>query len=297
MAERTIVASAPAKVILLGGKGVNWGFPALVAAVGIRTSCTVRPGPGKSYRFTYGDHTETGDASSLSDFKRRIDDYRARKSFDEITAVARQDFFAPVRHVLAHVVERTSGLGFDISWRSDIPVGSGLGSGAAASASMAAAVLRAAGKTVPPRDLAWIAWQGDVIAHGGLGTGLDSGGSTLGGIVRYSLDDGPRQVAVQGELPLVVGDTLLRASTATSNTASRNWLDEHPMRIHLLQEMGLLVEQAQEAIAKGDLARLGFVPELARHQSARAAEPVPYRILDRCADKRSRLAGIQSSRQ
>ena len=42
MSPRTIVASAPAKVILLGGKGVNWGFPALVAAVGMRTTCTLR---------------------------------------------------------------------------------------------------------------------------------------------------------------------------------------------------------------------------------------------------------------
>lgn len=262
MAEKGNVASAPAKVILLGGKGVNWGFPALVAAVGIRTYCTLHACGGNGYRFTYGDRTETGDRSTLADFKRRVDDLRALKKHDEITAMARQDFFAPVRHVLAHVVEKTAELGIEVTWRSDIPVGSGLGSGAAASAAMATAALHAAGKVIPPRDLAWLAWQGDVIAHGGLGTGLDSGASVLGGIVRYSLDDGPRPVGAPGPLPLVIGDTLLRASTATSNTKSHNWLDEHPMRFHLLQEMGLLVEQAQAAIGSGELSTLGHLMNL-----------------------------------
>jgi mevalonate kinase len=107
-----------------------------------------------------------------------------------------------------------------------------------------------------------VAWQADVIAHGGLGTGLDSGACALGGIVRYSLKDGPCPVAAAARLPLVVGDTLLRASTATSNTASRNWLDEHPMRFHLLEEMGILVEQAQAAIVAGDLPRLGHLMNL-----------------------------------
>ena len=217
MTERTIVASAPAKVILLGGKGVNWGFPALVAAVGVRTTCTVLAGRGggDAYRFTYGERTETGDRASLAAFKAAVEELRSSKKFGEITALAREDFFAPVRNVLAHVAERTGVLGFEISWQSEIPVGSGLGSGAAAASSLAAAAFRAGGASPEPRDLAWVAWQADVIAHGGLGTGLDSGGSTLGGIVRYSLEDGPRPVAVQGGLPLVVGDTLLRASTAS----------------------------------------------------------------------------------
>jgi mevalonate kinase len=262
MTEKSIVASAPAKVILLGGKGVNWGFPALVAAVGLRTTCTLRMGRGAGYRFAYGERTEAGDAASLSAFARRVEELRNGKKYADITAMARTDFFAPVRNVLAHVVERTGALGYDIMWQSDVPVGSGLGSGAAAAASLAAAAFRAGGASPAPRDLAWVAWQADVIAHGGLGTGLDSGACALGGIVRYSLKDGPRPVTTAASLRLVVGDTLLRASTAASNTASRNWLDEHPMRIHLLEEMGLLVEQAEAAIVAGDMSKLGHLMNL-----------------------------------
>jgi mevalonate kinase len=262
MAKRTIVASAPAKVILLGGKGVNWGFPAFVAAVGVRTTCTLRAQGGDAYTLDYGEHSESGDRASLAAFKRKLDELRERKAYDEITAVARSDFFAPTRYVLSHVAEKTGVLGFSVTWTSEIPVGSGLGSGAAAASSLAAAAFAAGGMTPEPRDLAWTAWQGDVIAHGGVGTGLDTGASALGGIVRYSLADGPRRVEAAGPLPLVIGDTLIRASTATSNTTSRNWIAEHPMRMHLLEEMGMLVEQAQAAIGRGDLSALGHLMNL-----------------------------------
>jgi len=54
----------------------------------------------------------------------------------EIREQAR-DFFAPTRYVLAHVVEQVGGPGLNIEWRSSVPISSGLGSGAAASTSMA----------------------------------------------------------------------------------------------------------------------------------------------------------------
>jgi mevalonate kinase len=105
--------------------------------------------------------------------------------------------------------------------------------------------------------MAWLAWQGDVVAHAGLGTGLDTGASVLGGVVRYRLADGPCRVQTAAPLPLVIGDTLLRASSAASNTETRDWLAAHPMRTHLFEEMGMLVDQAQAALESGDLAALG----------------------------------------
>lgn len=256
-----VVSSAPAKVILLGGKGVNWGFPALVAAVGIRSTCTVSIRDDGGYRFSFGERSETGGPEALRAFKKRIDDLRQAKDYDGISEIAR-DFFAPVRYVLGHVEERTKRLGLDISWESDIPSGSGLGSGAAASASMVTAAMHALGSDPSPEETAWLAWQGDVIAHGGVGTGLDSGACALGGIVRYRLADGPKRLPSATKLSLVVGDTLVRASTAASNTTSRNWIADHPMRFHLLEEMGMLVEQAQRALEQGDLATVGHMMNL-----------------------------------
>jgi len=261
MIRDTIVA--PAKVILLGGKAVNYGHPALVAAVGLRTMCTLRStGAADDYRLASGERSEVGDRGSLREFKARVDALREGKRYDDISALAREDYFAPTRYVLAHLAERTGALGIDVSWTSEIPVGSGLGSGAAASASLVVAALRAAGASATPREVAWLAWQGDVIAHGGLGTGLDSGASALGGVARYSLGDGPAPVSAPVTPPLVIGDTLLRASTAASNIASRNWLGEHPMRMHLMAEIGMLVAQAETALRAGDLPTLGHLMNL-----------------------------------
>ncbi len=258
----TVVASAPAKVILLGGKAVNYGHPALVTAVGLRTTCTLKRAGGEGYRFTSGDRSEQGDRASLAAFKRKVEGLRQAKGHDEISALARADFFAPVRYVLSNLVDRAGLLGIDVAWTSAIPVGSGLGSGAAAAASLVTAHLDAAGESLTPKERAWLAWQADVIAHGGLGTGLDSGGSTLGGVVRYSLGEGPSPVKAAVVPTLVVGDTLLRASTAASNIASRNWLAEHPMRMHLMEEIAMLVRQAEAALVAGDLPTLGHLMNL-----------------------------------
>lgn len=262
MSETEIAASAPAKVILAGGKAVNYGFPALATAVEPRAYCTLRPLDRDHYAFAFKDRAENGDIARLTEFRKEIDSLRAAKSYDAISKIACEDFFAPVRYVLSFVHQRTGRIGYHLSWHSGIPAGSGLGSGAAASVSMALVTCQASGCVPEPRGIAWLAWQGDVIAHGGMGTGLDSGASALGGIVRYSLQDGPKRIDAKVPLRLVIGDTLLRSSTATSNTSSRKWLDQHPARIHLMAEMGLVVEQAQEALNRGDMEALGHFMNL-----------------------------------
>jgi mevalonate kinase len=262
MSETGIVASAPAKVILVGGKSVNYGFPALAAAVEPRAYCTLRPLDRDQYAFVFNERVENGDIARLEAFRREIDALRAEKNYDAISKIACEDFFGPVRYVLSLVHERTGRMGYHLSWRSDIPAGSGLGSSAAASASMALVSCQASGCNPEPVDIAWLAWQGDIIAHGGMGTGLDTGASALGGIVRYSLKEGPKRIDSKMPLRLVIGDTLLRSSTARSNTSSRNWLEERPSRIHLMAEMGMLVEQAQGALTRGDMVALGHFMNL-----------------------------------
>jgi mevalonate kinase len=200
--------------------------------------------------------------AQLLAFKTEIDGLRAAEKIDELRAFTRGDFFAPVRYVLAHVVERGDGPGLDVEWRSELPIGSGMGSGAAASAALAFAAISAGRRQPEPQDVAWLAWQGDIIAHGGVASGLDSGACALGGLVRYTLVSGPEAVPLRANLPIVIGDTLVRASTGDVNTRVRLWLQEHPYRMHLFAEIGLLVEQALHALDAGDLDLLGHLMNL-----------------------------------
>jgi mevalonate kinase len=257
-----IVTSAPAKIILGGDHGVNRQQPALATAVDMRTFCRTTRRADQQYGFRSGHRSETCTLNRLFDFKTEIDALRQAEALDEIRERAR-DFFAPTRYVLAHVIERVGGPGLDIEWRSSVPVSSGLGSGAAASVSMAWAACLAAGRQPTPDDIVFMAWQGDTVAHGGVASSLDSSTIVLGGLIRYTVKDGAEALPIATALPLVVGNALVAdRSTAKLNTRVRKWLEAHPAKMHLFYDMGYLVRQIITALESHDLPRLGHLLNL-----------------------------------
>ncbi|NJN82354.1 MAG: mevalonate kinase [Caldilineaceae bacterium] len=258
---QTIVTSSPAKVILFGEHGVNRQQPALATAVDLRTECRVSLRGAGGYSFLSGNLREEGDVASLRTFRTEIDGLRAGEEFDAIREAAR-DFFAPARYVLAHVLDRTDRLDVDISWRSSLPIGSGMGSGAAATTSMVLGVCTWLGAEPSSAEIVEMAWQGDVIAHGGVASSLDSSTSVHGGLVRYTTAAGLEMLPIQTRLPLVIGDTQVRHNTAALNTHVRRWLDQRPSRMQLFRDMGYLVALATEAIRAEDLTALGHLMNL-----------------------------------
>jgi len=255
----TIVTSAPAKIILCGDHGVNRQQPALATAVDMRTFCRVSSRTNQSYSFRAGERYEECSRDRLFQFKADIDALRQAKKLDEIRDRAR-DFFAPTRYVLAHVVEQVKGPGLDIEWRSAVPISSGLGSGAAASTSMALAAFHLAGHEPAPDEVIFVAWQGDIIAHGGIASSLDSSTITLGGLALYTVADGAEVLPILTSLPLVVGQAFVAdRSTAKLNTVVRKYLEAHPPKMHLFRDMGYLVRQIIAALEQNDLATLGHL--------------------------------------
>lgn len=257
----TVVTSSPGKIILFGEHGVNRQQPALSTVVGLRMFCRVTRRNDNDYTFRSGDRREAGDRERLAAYKADIDALREKKALDEIRERAR-DFFAPTRYVLAHVVERIGGPGIDVEWRSPLPIGAGMGSGAAASTSMILGALTLAGQKLAPADLAHISWQGDIIAHGGIASSLDSSTIAYGGLIRYTVAEGAQPLPYQATLPLVIGDTMVDTTTAEMNTRLRLWLEARPSRMHLFKDMGYLVGQAQAALQANDTATLGRLMNL-----------------------------------
>jgi mevalonate kinase len=260
----TIITSAPAKIILCGDHGVNRQQPALATAVDMRTICRVTTRDDQDFSFRSGKRCEDCSRERLFEFKAEVDALRQAEELDEIRERAR-DFFAPTRYVLAHVVERVDGPGLDVEWRSSVPISSGLGSGAAASTSMAWGAFLAAGHQPVPDDVIFAAWQGDIIAHGGVASSLDSSTIALGGLIRYTVKDGAEALPISTALPLVVGNTYVKdRSTAKLNTRVRKWLEAHPAKMHLFRDMGYLVRQIVIALEQNDLPALGHL--LSLHQ-------------------------------
>lgn len=256
-----VTTSAPAKIILFGEHGVNREQPALAAAVDLRVRCRLSRRSDMTYTFRSGERAETVTRREVLAFKREVDELRETGDLDAIRERAR-DFWAPPRYVLGHVLERYGGPGVDVAWQSKVPIGSGLGSGAAAFAALAQGAIALGGQEPEPEEVAFLAWQGDVIAHGGVASGLDSGACALGGLSLYTLKEGPQALPLNEPLPVVIGDTLVSANTAEVNTRVRRWLGAHPARIHLFEEMGLLAREAMQALRVGDLARIGHLMNL-----------------------------------
>ncbi|MBI1878616.1 MAG: mevalonate kinase [Chloroflexi bacterium] len=257
-----IVTSSPAKIILCGDHGVNRQQPALATAVDVRTFCRVTRRPDQVYTFRSDERYEECTRERLLALKAEVDALRQAQALDEIRERARE-FFAPTRYVLAHVVEQAGGPGLDIEWRSSVPISSGLGSGAAASTSMALAAFQMAGHQPAADEVIYVAWQGDIIAHGGVASSLDSSAIVLGGLIRYTISNGAERLPITANLPLVIGNTFVRdRSTAKLNTHVRKWLEAHPAKMHLFRDMGYLVRQIIVALENNDLVTLGHLLNL-----------------------------------
>lgn len=254
-----LITSAPAKIILCGDHGVNRYQPALCTAVDLRTLCRVSTRSDQDYTFRSGDRFEACTRQHLLAFKAEVDSLRAAQNLDQIRDLAR-DFFAPTRYVLSYVLEQAGGPGLDISWHSAVPISSGLGSGAAASTSMALAAFHLAGHHPTPDEVIFAAWQGDTIAHGGIASSLDSSTIALGGLIRYTVRAGAEPLPAGPPLPLVVGQAFVPdRSTAKLNTIVRKYLEAHPAKMHLFGDMGWLSRQIETAMARHDLDELGHL--------------------------------------
>ena len=258
---KTVCTSAPGKIILFGEHAVNRGKAAIAAAIDKRVYCRIRYGSMCDYTLQSGDKREEGEGKSLAAFKVEVDKLRQSCDYDTIRETAR-DFFAPARYVLASLYAQFPTPGISIEWISELPIGAGLGSGAATYTSMVHAFYKANDLQADPRTIAETAFQGDIIAHGGIASSLDSSTSAIGGYIRYTEEFGAEVLDAVPDLHLVLGDTLVRADTAELNSHVRKWLSESKSRMHIFENVGYIVNQALLAFEHKDLTAIGNLMDL-----------------------------------
>ena len=234
-------ATAPGKIILFGEHAVVYGQPAIAAPVSqVRATAVVQNNPSPGVRIT------APDLGSDLLFTEAADD-------DAVAAVVRQFQAAAGLRDLPDLTVTVS---------SQIPIASGLGSGAAISAAVIRALAAHLGLSHLLSD-EWVSAQTYEIEkiHHGTPSGIDN---TVVAYERpvYFVRQQPHNriepFAVAEPLRLLVADTGVRSSTKdVVGDVGRQWKIDPQTFDAIFEGCGQIAEKARQAIEAGDVVRVG----------------------------------------
>ncbi len=229
-------ASASGKVILLGEHSVVYGQPAIAIPVStLRARAWVKPGP-----------VGMGLQIEAPDVNRRV----------RLAEAAADDPLAVVPRALL----QRHGLAEPDGWltvRSELPIAAGLGSGAAVAVAMARALLLALGHTPDVDEVSALAFEAEKLHHG-TPSGIDQTVIAWERPVFFVRGERPQSIAVGAPLDVLIANSGVSASTRAmvSGVRARAQADPETYQRYFAR-IGELVLAAREALATGDVRRLG----------------------------------------
>jgi mevalonate kinase len=238
-------ASAPAKLIVCGEHAVVYGQPAIAVAlsdVRARTAL-VRGEPGSGLQIV------AHDLSKLW----------SRQTEPE--------------NPLLKLVENTldllevSNRDLTISFSSQIPIASGMGSGAAIATALVRVVAAYAGHTFSPAEVSALVYASEQSFHG-TPSGIDNTVVAYEQPIWYqrppALADGTRPAAsidsltISQPFSILIGDTGVRSATHRPVGAVRERWQKNPERYNqLFAEVGAIASQIRDCLTTGDQSALG----------------------------------------
>lgn len=241
-----VVASAPAKVILFGEHFVVEDKFAIAAAINLRAK-------------VFADFNDSNfisissDINSPNTIKIPInmiisgDIHRYSPSITPLLLILHE--FSSKHHLLDR--------GIDISIKSEIPMGAGLGSSAAVFVAFSAAILKLYNVKFNLYDVIELASKGESLAHG-KPSGIDATISAFGGILLYRRSQGFNRLNVKFNAPIILGITPEHRSTADMVNKVLKLKYKYPSIFNLIYDANdKIVEEAINALISSDINRLG----------------------------------------
>jgi mevalonate kinase len=204
--DKKVLVSAPGKLILSGEHSVVYGYPALLTAVDRRVYVEIskKDKPG----FLIDDNSFGTDElfmREICEFSEKA--YDAWKEFDKTNDISRlsfikEDCFGLVKLALSAVLEKVSGRndGLILRIRSDVPVGSGMGSSAALLVAVIAGLLEFLEKSQEKEKIRDLAFGLENMIHG-RSSGVDPAVATYGGLILYKKGSKVKPIKSRGRLP------------------------------------------------------------------------------------------------
>lgn len=225
-------ASASAKIILMGEHAVVYGTPSIAMPVAeLRAWAEIMP----SEQFQI-EALDTGQTFHLGD-----DEPLAR-----LADLALQALKANAPKV-------------KISLRADIPIASGLGSGAALSTALARALALACGQQWNLETLNDVVYQVEKLYHG-TPSGVDNTVIVYERPIWFVRQRPIETLDVGTDFCFVVADSGVPAPTYESVADVRRLMEADPKRVRsVIDDIGSLVEQARSCLAQGQAEELGYL--------------------------------------
>ncbi|MEM7815421.1 MAG: mevalonate kinase, partial [Candidatus Aenigmatarchaeota archaeon] len=282
--------SVPGKVHLIGEHAVVYGEPAMIAAVGRR--CVVSAEKSDKIEIYSADFgSRTYEISEAVDFAKDVQalwkDGLAKKDFSPLFQLMRADKWN-FRKAAIGIVLRELGIdgGVSISIKSDIPIGSGLGSSSALSVGLVAAIQAAYGKQLVREQINDLAYKLECINHG-TPSGGDNSACCFGGLVWFQKAQ-PKNIIMplNEEIPHSIDGFVLlwtgmpERTTGELVQAVRN-LDEN-YRKPRMKEIGQLCYEMKTVLKARNYARMKEI--INRNQQLLAELGVSTPTIDRIAE-------------
>jgi mevalonate kinase len=232
-----ISASAPAKIILFGEHAVVYGVPAIAIPVSsLRATATVKPQPAGSGLQIHA--VDTGRVLPVG-LEGEVED-----ALVEMAQLVLKRLHVPA-------------LDASITLRSDIPMASGLGSGAAVSTALARALSSAVDKPLEAHALNELVYEIEK-RHHGTPSGIDNTVICYEQPVYFVRGEPIQPLHVGGTFQFIIADTGQASLTKPAVAGVRALYDENkPFVDNILREIRTIVDEARQALAQGDPNALG----------------------------------------
>jgi mevalonate kinase len=222
-----ITASAPAKAILLGEHAVVYGQPAIAVPVsGLRAYASVQPNESDA-----GLHIASGSLDIPVD----VDAEKVDHALALTARLVLKALGTPPPNVT-------------IAIRSNIPIASGLGSGAAVSTALARALCAAVGMSLDDASLNSLIYEVEKIHHG-TPSGIDNTVIVYERPVYFVRGKPIETLTIGKPFTLLIGDTGKSASTREAVAGVRAMYDANPVEVQkIFDDIGQLVRGARDEI-------------------------------------------------
>lgn len=233
-----IECSAPAKIILFGEHAVVYGQPAIavpVSSIRARAQVETNVPTGQGLRINAADLGETLTVDLESDLEHAL------------AIMARLN----LKTLNSNPPDAT------ITLHSEIPLASGLGSGAAVATALGRALSTTVGQPLDNEALNALVFEIEKLYHG-TPSGIDNTVVVYEQPVYFVREQPIETLKIGAPFTLLIGDTGISASTRVAVGDVRKLYEADSTHIQpILDRIGMLVKNARQVIETGDTAALG----------------------------------------